>query len=34
MGRTEAELFTLKRSWLNQTTNLSVEQYAEALEKL
>ena len=34
MGKTEAELFTLKRNWNNQTTDLTVEEYAETLEKL
>jgi hypothetical protein len=34
MGQTEAELFALKRNWTRQTTNLTVQEYAEALEKL
>jgi hypothetical protein len=34
MGPTEAELFALKRNWNRQTTELTVREYAETLEKL
>jgi hypothetical protein len=34
MGKTEAELFTLNKDWNNQNSNLTLEEYAEAVERL
>lgn len=34
MGKTEAELFTLKKNWMHQKTEMTPEEYVETLERL